>query len=253
MQIKIIEAASSQHGMELLKKQFGSDCLIISNISTKAKNIIVFAIENETKKINIASTNTSNRYVEPAIKTPHVEANVKKTIEDKDSNETKSESDNFRDVLNNLSKIKFDQPSVHADEIEALNEISQDIEDSNKAQLSSSLEQLKKHVEKQEQINPNETTADESKDQTHPDQIIDDEYDVNASIEAAALDNIEMELSQEIDRSGADRDREEQFAKFKASMSVNALELTALLQSTIESSQKKRESSNKVVNFKKKA
>ncbi len=253
MQIKIIEAASSQHGMELLKKSYGSDCLIISNISTKAKNIIVFAIENETKKINATSSNTSNRHVEASIKTPHTEESVKTTIANNDSNETNSESDNFRDVLNSLSKIKFDQPSVHADEIEALNEISQDIEDSNKAPLSSSFEQLNKHVEKQEQLNPNKTTAEESKEQIRPDQVIDDEYDVNASIEAAALDNIEMELSQEIDRSGAERDREEQFAKFKASMSVNALELTALLQSTVESSQKKRESSNKVINFKKKA
>lgn len=250
MQIKIIEAASRQHSMELLKKQYGGDCLIISNISTKTKNIVVFAIENEMKRNNVTYTNNSYRYVEPLIKTPPAEESIKTTSVSKYSNETKSESNNFRDALNSLSKIKFDQHSARADEIEALNEISQNIEDSNKVQLSCYFEQLKKNVEKQEQLNPNKTPTEEP---TSPEQVIDDAYDVNASIEAAALDNIEVELSQEIDRTGADRDREEQFAKFEASISVNALELTALLQNTVERSQKKSENSNKVIGFKEKA
>ena len=237
MEIKIIECAMSNAALEEVKRQYGADGLIVSSIATATKNLIILAVENVSmrepqKTQETQETQETRETVTTKVDGEHVTTNSTLTdaadvlradhIAVKPDFESTAK-DSFRQILDELSSIKFAESEVSDTESEGLKEA---------GETQTGLQPAEE----------NEVTGVKSE---RSDGHSRDKYSVDETIYAAALNHTEVEVKTIIDTSGTEKDRDEQFALFKASMSVTALELTALLQSAadeiLEETQPKRD------------
>ena len=220
MEIKIIECAMSNAALEEVKRQYGADGLIVSSIATATKNLIILAVENVsiretqetqetqetvTTKVDGEHVTTYSTLTDAAdvLRADHIA--LKPDLES-------TAKDSFRQILDELSSIKFAESEVSNTESEGLKETG----------------------EAQTGLQPSEENEVTGVKSERSDGHSRDDYSVDETIYAAALNHTEVEVKTIIDTSGVEKDRDEQFALFKASMSVTALELTALLQSTAD-------------------
>ena len=220
MEIKIIECAMSNAALEEVKRQYGADGLIVSSIATATKNLIILAVENVSMR-ETQETQETQETVTTKVDGEHVAtystltdaADVLRAdhIALKPDLESTAK-DSFRQILDELSSIKF-----------AESELS-----------NTKSEGLKETGEAQTALQPSEENEVTGVKSERSDGHSRDNYSVDETIYAAALNHTEVEVKTIIDTSGVEKDRDEQFALFKASMSVTALELTALLQSTAD-------------------
>jgi flagellar biosynthesis GTPase FlhF len=217
MEIKIIECAMSNAALEEVKRQYGADGLIVSNIATATKNLIILAVEN----VSMREPQKTQETVATKVDGEHVTTNSTLTDAadvlrgDEISLKPDFEStakDSFRQILDELSSIKFAESEVSGTE-------SEDFKETGKAQTG---------LQPAEEIEVTGVKSERSDGHSR------DNYSVDETIYAAALNHTEVEVKTIIDTSSAEKDRDEQFALFKASMSVTALELTSLLQSTAD-------------------
>jgi flagellar biosynthesis GTPase FlhF len=220
MEIKIIECAMSNAALEEVKRQYGADGLIVSNIATATKNLIILAVENVSMR-EPQKTQETQETVATKVDGEHVTTNSTLTDAadvlrgDEISLKPDFEStakDSFRQILDELSSIKFAESEVSDTE-------SEDFKETGEAQTG---------LQPTEEIEATGVKSERSDGHSR------DNYSIDETIYAAALNHTEVEVKTIIDTSSAEKDRDEQFALFKASMSVTALELTSLLQSTAD-------------------
>ena len=217
MEIKIIECAMSNAALEEVKRQYGADGLIVSNIATATKNLIILAVEN----VSMREPPKTQETVATKVDGEHVTTNSTLTdgadvlrgdeISLKPDFESTAK-DSFRQILDELSSNKFAESEVSDTE-------SEDFKETREAQAG---------LQPAEEIEVTGVKSERSDGHSR------DNYSVDETIYAAALNHTEVEVKTIIDTSSAEKDRDEQFALFKASMSVTALELTSLLQSTAD-------------------
>jgi len=223
MEIKIIECAMSNAALEEVKRQYGADGLIVSNIATATKNLIILAVENVSMREpqKTQETQETQETVATKVDGEHVTTNSTLTDAadvlrgDEISLKPDFEStakDSFRQILDELSSIKFAESEVSDTE-------SEDFKETGEAQTG---------LQPTEEIEATGVKSERSDGHSR------DNYSIDETIYAAALNHTEVEVKTIIDTSSAEKDRDEQFALFKASMSVTALELTSLLQSTAD-------------------
>ena len=221
LKVELVESSGADAALEEIKRIYGGDCLIVASVLKDEKHYTIVAIDSEKEKENkdiLESKEPTDGKSSGGLSLNFNDIADVSELEDFDVGvPTDTEHVNFRDILHNLSPTETVASNSHFQETESSNEFTN----------------LKPAVN---------DTLSESSASEHIEAIQID-AEVADTVSAAALSHDEVPLLNVIDTSGAASDRDQRFADFKMSVSVNALEFAALLQNTIDKKQRVIDSS----------
>lgn len=227
VKVELVECSGAGAAIEEIKRIYGSDCLIVASIARGEKHYTIVAIENEESKTNLLELDRSESGKSSDILNLRIDdgaeiSGVKNLDVDM---QTDRDNLNFRDVLHNLTPVETKAANSHRQDTEVSNQLTK-TEPAMQDGLSNS---------------------SESRDV----EAIRIDTEVTETLSAAALNNDEIPLQNVIDTSGAASDRDRRFNDFKMSVSVDALELAALLQNAVNEKQHATESNDPNINHSK--